>query len=192
MYVICIIAARKAAANANLDEMVADCMKDTNSDEELSEGDDDPALLVHDKKFDNTKFVIKYGVKFNYIQKILFQKELKILTGDEVTEEVQESEVMEEEQEESSNRESETKENNGSVPKLIKLLQERLTMYEMAEQKAKNEKESGKVRRYNRGVKILKGMITSVQSGRNINEDEIPPLLPHSAITAKNIGKNIR
>lgn len=38
--------ARKAAADLNLDEMVADCMKDANSDEEPSEGDDDPALLV--------------------------------------------------------------------------------------------------------------------------------------------------
>lgn len=40
------IAARKAAANVNLDDMVADCIKDTNSDEEPSEADDDPALLV--------------------------------------------------------------------------------------------------------------------------------------------------
>lgn len=38
--------ARKAATDINLDEMVADCMKDMNSDEELSEGDDDSALLV--------------------------------------------------------------------------------------------------------------------------------------------------
>lgn len=38
--------ARKTATDINLDEMVADCMKDTNSDEEPSEGDDDPALLV--------------------------------------------------------------------------------------------------------------------------------------------------
>lgn len=47
-----IIAARKAAANANLDNMVADCMKDTNSDEEPSqEADDDPALLVRDVRY---------------------------------------------------------------------------------------------------------------------------------------------
>ena len=43
-----LLAARKAAANANLDDMVAECMKDTNSDEEASEADDDPALLVCD------------------------------------------------------------------------------------------------------------------------------------------------
>lgn len=42
-----VTAARKPAANANLDRMVADCMKDTNSDEELPEEEDDPALLVN-------------------------------------------------------------------------------------------------------------------------------------------------
>lgn len=40
-----VIVARKT--DVNLDEMVADCMKDTNSDEEPSE-EDDPALLVCD------------------------------------------------------------------------------------------------------------------------------------------------
>jgi len=38
--------ARKTAADANLDDMVVECIKDINSDEELSEGEDDPALLV--------------------------------------------------------------------------------------------------------------------------------------------------
>lgn len=50
-----VVAARKTAASANLDEMVAGCMKDTNSDEELSEGDDDPTLLVCYIVFDDTK-----------------------------------------------------------------------------------------------------------------------------------------
>ncbi|XP_019696185.1 coiled-coil and C2 domain-containing protein 1-like isoform X2 [Harpegnathos saltator] len=154
-------AARKAAGkDINLDEMVADCMKDTHSDEELSEGDDDPALL----------------------------KELQGLTGDDATEEVQELKVTEEEQEEPSNLEP--KEESNSTQELIKLLQERLTIYEMAEQKARNEKESGRARRYNRGVKTLKEMITSVQSGRDINKEEIPPVLPSSAITESTI-KNI-
>lgn len=42
-----VTAVRKTATDVNLDEMVADCMKDTNSDEEPSE-EDDPALLVCD------------------------------------------------------------------------------------------------------------------------------------------------
>ncbi|XP_032665522.1 coiled-coil and C2 domain-containing protein 1-like isoform X2 [Odontomachus brunneus] len=157
-------AARKAA-DANLDEMVTDCMKDTNSDEELSEGDDDPALL----------------------------KELQGLTGDEVeTEEVEELKITEEKQDEPNNLEStETKGGNGSIPELIKLLQERLTIYELAEQKAKNEKEPGRARRYNRGVRTLKGMIACVKSGGNVNEDEIPPSLPLSATTTESTAKNI-
>ncbi|XP_014479037.1 PREDICTED: coiled-coil and C2 domain-containing protein 1-like isoform X2 [Dinoponera quadriceps] len=153
----------KPTAGANLDEMVADCMKDTNSDEG-SEGDDDPALL----------------------------KELQGLTGDEVgvaTEEVKELEVAEEEQEEPDNREA--KGENGPSPELIKLLQERLTTYKTAEQKAKNENESSRARRYNRGARILKEMIASAQSGRSVNEDEIPPVLPPSA-TAESTDENIK
>lgn len=42
-----ITVARKAVADVNLDEMIAESMKDTVSDEE-PEGDDDPALLVCD------------------------------------------------------------------------------------------------------------------------------------------------
>lgn len=42
-----VIAARKTVTEVNLDEMVTGCLKDTNSDEELIEGDDDPVLLVY-------------------------------------------------------------------------------------------------------------------------------------------------
>lgn len=37
--------------NVNLDEMIAESMKDTNSDEEPSEENDDPALLVCNKQY---------------------------------------------------------------------------------------------------------------------------------------------
>lgn len=103
---------------------------------------------------------------------------------------MQESEIIKEE--ESNDAEpTEIKEENSL--ELIKLLQERLTTYEMAEQKAKNENEPGKARRYNRGVRTLKGMITSAKSGRSVSEDDIPPVLPTSAITestVKNTGKD--
>jgi len=47
-YYINIIVTHVTDTDVKLDEMVADCIKDTNSDEESSEGDDvyDPALLV--------------------------------------------------------------------------------------------------------------------------------------------------
>jgi coiled-coil and C2 domain-containing protein 1 len=103
-----------------------------------------------------------------------------MLTGDENTMEKAEMiEIPEEEQEESNDPES--KEENDSMQKLVKLLQERLTVYEMAEQKAKRENESGRARRFNRGVRTLKEMLTSAQSGRGIDEADIPPPLPSSA-----------
>lgn len=42
-----VLVTRKAVTDVNLDEMVAESIKDTNSDDESSEGNDDPALLVH-------------------------------------------------------------------------------------------------------------------------------------------------
>lgn len=41
-----VIVAHKAVTNVNLDEMIAESTKDTNSDDDSSEGNDDPALLV--------------------------------------------------------------------------------------------------------------------------------------------------
>lgn len=149
-------AARKAAADVHLDDMVSECMKDTNSDEEpTSEGDDDPALL----------------------------KELQMLSGNEpATEKI---EATEEEQ--ADPEEPESKEENNSVQEVIKLLQERLKIYEVAEQKAKTEHESGKARRYNRGVKTLKEMLASAQSGRSVSEADIPPPLPTSAVAESTV-----
>lgn len=113
-----------------------------------------------------------------------------MLTGNETMTEM--PELMEEEQAEHDEHEStETKEENNSMQELIKLLQERLKIYEIAEEKAKRNNETSKVRRYNRGIKTLKEMLVSVQSGRNINEADIPPALPSSAITestVQNIG----
>ncbi|XP_011861691.1 PREDICTED: coiled-coil and C2 domain-containing protein 1-like isoform X2 [Vollenhovia emeryi] len=155
--------ARKAVADVNLDSMVADCMKDTNSDEEPSEGDDDPALL----------------------------KELQMLTGTETaTEKTETPKLMEEEEADHGKEESaEAKEENNSTQELINLLQERLNIYEIAEEKAKGKAETGRARRYNRGVKTLKEMLVSIKAGGSINEADIPPALPSSATTehVKNI-----
>jgi len=111
-----------------------------------------------------------------------------MLTGDEIiTEETEIPEIVEEQAEPNEP----TAEENNSMHEMIKLLQERLTIYEKAEQKARNENESGRAKRYSRGVKTLKEMLVSAQSGRNINEADIPPLLPSSAIaesTVKNAG----
>jgi len=106
-----------------------------------------------------------------------------MLTENEiVTKKAEMSELTEEEQAEHKEPKSiETKEENNSMQELIKLLQERLKIYEIAEEKAKRNNEIGKARRYNRGIKILKEMLISVQSGTSVNEADIPPVLPSSA-----------
>ncbi|XP_050450019.1 coiled-coil and C2 domain-containing protein 1-like isoform X1 [Cataglyphis hispanica] len=155
---------RKAVTDVNLDEMVSESIKDINSDDESSEGNDDPALL----------------------------KELQMLTGNEiVTEETEMPEIMEEEQAEPNKCESTIEENN-SMHEMIKILQERLTTYEIAEQKARKENESGKARRYSRGVRTLKEMLVSAQSGGIINEADIPPLLPPSATAESTIKDTVK
>lgn len=117
-----------------------------------------------------------------------------MLTGNETATEKEETpEPMEEEKEvEHDKHEStETGEENNTMQELTKLLQERLKTYEIAEEKAKRKNEPGKVRRYNRAIKTLKEMLVSVKSGRNIDEADIPPVLPSSAIaepTVENIG----
>lgn len=109
-----------------------------------------------------------------------------MLTGDEIiTEDTETPEIVEQAEPSES-----TAEENNSMHEMIKLLQERLTIYEKAEQKARTENESGRAKRYSRGIKTLNEMLVSAQSGRNINEADIPPLLPPSATaeSVKNTG----
>uniref|UniRef100_A0A3B1JFJ3 Coiled-coil and C2 domain-containing protein 1B n=1 Tax=Astyanax mexicanus TaxID=7994 RepID=A0A3B1JFJ3_ASTMX len=54
-------------------------------------------------------------------------------------------------------------------------LQERITMYRTAVGHAHAAAESSKARRYERGLKTLQGMLTTVRKGGKINESEIPP-----------------
>ncbi|XP_057187940.1 coiled-coil and C2 domain-containing protein 1A [Triplophysa rosa] len=54
-------------------------------------------------------------------------------------------------------------------------LQELIDMYQTAITNAKAAGETSKARRYDRGLKTLQSMLTSVKKGKPINEDEIPP-----------------
>ncbi|XP_022611331.1 coiled-coil and C2 domain-containing protein 1A isoform X1 [Seriola dumerili] len=54
-------------------------------------------------------------------------------------------------------------------------LLERIEMYKTAISNAKAAGETSKVRRYDRGLKTLQSMLTSVKKGKPINDEEIPP-----------------
>ncbi|KAJ0050464.1 hypothetical protein NL108_003698, partial [Boleophthalmus pectinirostris] len=54
-------------------------------------------------------------------------------------------------------------------------LMERIQMYTTAISNAKAAGESSKVRRYERGLKTLQSMLTSVKKGKPISEEEMPP-----------------
>ncbi|XP_033029967.1 coiled-coil and C2 domain-containing protein 1A isoform X1 [Lacerta agilis] len=63
------------------------------------------------------------------------------------------------------------------------VLLERLAMYKAAAANAKQANESSKVRRYERGIKTLENLLTSVKKGKKIDEDEIPPPVSTGKVT---------
>ncbi|KAF7383018.1 hypothetical protein HZH68_014867 [Vespula germanica] len=76
------------------------------------------------------------------------------------------------------------KENDGPVgDDRLKLLRERLELYLKAEKKAKRGNEAGKARRFGRGIKTLQQLLKDAEMGTVINEADIPPPLPPSAIS---------
>lgn len=110
--------------------------------------------------------------------------ELKMITSEEES-----SESMFPEKKENSiieNKQSEMQNDNISTENIIKLLQERLQLYQIAEKKAKQENELSRARRFNRGIKTLKELLNNVQIGKPINENDIPPQLPSHAINETN------
>ncbi|XP_076301835.1 lethal (2) giant discs 1 isoform X3 [Lasioglossum baleicum] len=104
--------------------------------------------------------------------------ELKMITGNESAEEMSPTE------EDSPKTESVERFEADSAPMgdTINLLEERLRLYEMAERKAKQENEPSRARRYTRGIRTLKELLTDARSGKPINEEDIPPQPPPSAV----------
>ncbi|XP_076767231.1 lethal (2) giant discs 1 isoform X2 [Xylocopa sonorina] len=157
-------ASRKPVPKENLDAMIAESIKDINMDEEVSDGEDDPELL----------------------------NELKMITGDDP----EDSEDVSPEKEESSVSESaevaEPPKNDTSMDSTVSLLQERLKLYQIAEKKAKQQNESSRARRYNRAIRTLKELLSNVQAGKPIDENDIPPPLPPhvTAETSEKVSEN--
>jgi len=67
----------------------------------------------------------------------------------------------------------------------LKLVQERLSMYELAEKNAKLSGDNMKARRFGRGVKTLQSMLKDVKSGKSIVLDDVPPMLAPSTKTVE-------
>ncbi|XP_023575972.1 coiled-coil and C2 domain-containing protein 1A isoform X4 [Octodon degus] len=60
-------------------------------------------------------------------------------------------------------------------PGLEATLQDRLTLYQLAVESARQAGDSAKMRRYDRGLKTLESLLASVQKGITIDEEDIPP-----------------
>ncbi|KAK1128344.1 hypothetical protein K0M31_002808 [Melipona bicolor] len=102
--------------------------------------------------------------------------ELKMITGEET------SESMSPDKEENLVAEStEQPEMQNDNENIVELLRERLRLYEIAEEKAKQTNELSRARRFNRGIKTLKELLSDAQAGKSINESDIPPELPPHA-----------
>lgn len=99
--------------------------------------------------------------------------ELDTILGNEGTPEAEEKE--------DTSPSEEDKAANPNLEETIKLLEERLALYKIAEARAKDANETTKVRRYGRGVKTLQGLLHSAKTGKNVDNTEIPPELPKSA-----------
>ncbi|XP_054004880.1 coiled-coil and C2 domain-containing protein 1-like isoform X1 [Hylaeus anthracinus] len=126
-------------------------------DEETSDGDDDPELL----------------------------REFQMITGDKSSEKA--SLVKEEDLVTKDIEAAELKEDDTPIGNMVKLLHERIRLYQIAEKKAKEENEPARARRFNRGIKTLTKLLNNVSSGKNINEADIPPQLPSSATTESTV-----
>ncbi|XP_055975277.1 coiled-coil and C2 domain-containing protein 1A isoform X2 [Sorex fumeus] len=60
-------------------------------------------------------------------------------------------------------------------PGLEATLQERLGLYQMAAESARQVGDGAKMRRYDRGLKTLENLLASVRKGKPIDEEDIPP-----------------
>lgn len=58
---------------------------------------------------------------------------------------------------------------------LQRMIEDRIANYKAAILNAKEAGESGKIRRYERGLKTLETMLAAMKKGKKVNEEEIPP-----------------
>ncbi|XP_052871973.1 coiled-coil and C2 domain-containing protein 1-like [Anopheles cruzii] len=61
------------------------------------------------------------------------------------------------------------------IGELVSLIKSRISMYTQAEEGAKKAGDSGKARRFNRGLKTLKDQLRLAEAGKHVAESDIPP-----------------
>lgn len=78
---------------------------------------------------------------------------------------------------------------DGVVPTLLK---DRIEMYKVAETNATAANESGRARRFARGISVMETMVNDAVAGKPINMDDIPPEVSigvkDSSVPAKNVN----
>lgn len=137
---------------SDLDKMIADSLRDIGSDEELSGDDDDPDLL----------------------------NELSEITGGEVHEEIEEIPISPGSAEEQIEGHEQSSIPAGPILPtttltIVDTISTRIEMYKQAEKMAKDGGDSGRARRFNRGLKTLESLLKQAKTGKPINNDDIPP-----------------
>ncbi|KAF4526724.1 hypothetical protein B566_EDAN015756 [Ephemera danica] len=136
----------KPPASANLDAMIAASMKDIPSDDDVSVDENDPELLV--------------------ITAVSNGLDLQAELGDLVPEEAPLPPAPA-----ASRSAATTPATGGQVP----LLEQRLSMYQEAENNAKQAGDSARARRLSRGIKTLTDQLKQARAGRQIADVDIPP-----------------
>jgi coiled-coil and C2 domain-containing protein 1 len=67
---------------------------------------------------------------------------------------------------------------------LLSIIESRITMYSLAETKAKEAGEVSRARRFTRGLTTLTDLRRKVKSGKAVNEDDIPPVISSATSSA--------
>ncbi|XP_035898568.1 coiled-coil and C2 domain-containing protein 1-like isoform X1 [Anopheles stephensi] len=137
--------AKGIVAPQELDAMVAASLRDVGSDDDASDGDDDDSDLLD---------------------------ELSAITGGAVADE---DDGLNEDVAEAKPKPAAPPRKSASNGDLVALLKSRVAMYTQAEEGAKRAGDSGKARRFNRGLKTLKDQLKLAEAGKPVDESVIPP-----------------
>lgn len=147
---------KKAPEPMDIEKMAAECMKDV--DDEDDDDDDESVLMDPD-----------------------LLKELKGLSCESPSEEdvlkSPSSPKSEDNHIEAPEEKVPAPSQKPSAGSIVTLLEDRLKLYNEAVAAAAKANDNSKARRYGRAVKTLEQLLKSAKAGRNVNEEDIPPVV---------------